>query len=166
HSVHTAGRTRADQRLRSARPQPGTQPRQGGRRRCPGSSAHAPRPALERRYELHVRGGRDARAAGGAAENLRASTRRIRRRGTIPSVNFSLSPEQQSFVDRIRAFARDRVAPEAAAIDVSGAFPHALVKEAAALGLAGVTIPKEHGGLGRDYLSYALAIEALAYAGA
>jgi butyryl-CoA dehydrogenase len=81
-------------------------------------------------------------------------------------VNFSLSPEQQSFVARAQAFARDRVAPQAAAIDATGAFPHALVQEAAALGLMGVTIPVEHGGQGRDYLTYALAVEAIALAGA
>jgi alkylation response protein AidB-like acyl-CoA dehydrogenase len=81
-------------------------------------------------------------------------------------VNFSLSAEQQTFVERVREFARQRVAPEAAAIDAAAAFPHALVKDAAALGLMGVTIPKEWGGLGRDYLSYALAIEAIAHSGA
>jgi butyryl-CoA dehydrogenase len=81
-------------------------------------------------------------------------------------VNFSISPDQEVFVARVRAFARDRVAPQAAGIDATGVFPHALVKEAAALGLMGVTIPAEHGGLGRDYLSYALAVEAIALSGA
>jgi butyryl-CoA dehydrogenase len=81
-------------------------------------------------------------------------------------VNFSLSAEQESFVARARAFARDRVAPQAAEIDATGVFPHALVQEAAALGLMGVTIPVESGGQGRDYLTYALAVEAIALAGA
>ena len=81
-------------------------------------------------------------------------------------MNFSLSAEQQTFVDCIREFARERVLPQAAAIDASAAFPHALVKDAAALGLMGVTISREWGGLGRDYLSYALAVEAIAHAGA
>jgi butyryl-CoA dehydrogenase len=39
-----------------------------------------------------------------------------------------------------------------------------LVREAAALGLMGVTIPAKWGGSGRDYISYALAVEALAEA--
>jgi butyryl-CoA dehydrogenase len=81
-------------------------------------------------------------------------------------VNFSVSPEQKAFVAGVRAFARDRIAPQAAGIDATGVFPHALVKEAAALGLMGVTIPPAHGGLGRDYLSYALAVEAIALSGA
>src|SRR4029077_6800585 len=41
-----------------------------------------------------------------------------------------------------------------------------LVKAAAAQGFLGVTIAKEWGGEGRDYVSYALALEALATASA
>ena len=70
--------------------------------------------------------------------------------------------EQRAFQERIAAFANQRVAPCAAAIDEDGRFPTELVKEAAALGLLGVTIPREGGGAGRDYISYALAVEALA----
>ena len=54
----------------------------------------------------------------------------------------------------------------AATIDDEGTFPGALIKEAAALGLLGVTIPRESGGAGRDYVSYALALEALGRASA
>ncbi len=77
-----------------------------------------------------------------------------------------LSDAQQAFRQAIEAFARERVAPQAAAIDESGTFPRDLVGEAAALGLMGVTIPAEWGGAGRDYVSYAVAIEALASASA
>ena len=41
-----------------------------------------------------------------------------------------------------------------------------LKKKAAGQGLLGVTIPKAWGGLGKDYVSYALAIEAIARASA
>jgi butyryl-CoA dehydrogenase len=81
-------------------------------------------------------------------------------------MDFSLSPEQDAFVAGVRAFARDRVAPAAAAIDESGEYPRGLVAEAAALGLMGVTIPKDAGGAGRDYVSYALAMEAISQASA
>jgi alkylation response protein AidB-like acyl-CoA dehydrogenase len=81
-------------------------------------------------------------------------------------MDFALSPEQESFVARVRAFARDRVAPQAAAIDAGGAFPRELVREAGRLGLMGVTIPPHRGGAGRDYVSYALAVEAVAFASA
>jgi alkylation response protein AidB-like acyl-CoA dehydrogenase len=81
-------------------------------------------------------------------------------------VDFSFNAEQESFAARVRQFARERVGPRAAEIDATGVFPRELVHEAAALGLAGVTIPQAHGGGGRDYVSYALAIEALALSSA
>ena len=81
-------------------------------------------------------------------------------------MDFSFNAEQESFAARVRQFARERVGPRAAEIDATGVFPRELVHEAAALGLAGVTIPEAHGGGGRDYVSYALAIEALALSSA
>ena len=81
-------------------------------------------------------------------------------------MDFALTPEQQAYVDGVRAFARDRVASRAADIDASGVFPRDLVTEAARLGLMGVTIPREHGGAGRDYVTYAHAVEAVAFSSA
>ena len=77
-----------------------------------------------------------------------------------------LTDAQKAFQQRIEQFACDRVAPHAAAIDEQGAFPRGLVGELAQLGLMGVTIPVEWGGAGLDYISYAVAIEALAAASA
>jgi butyryl-CoA dehydrogenase len=79
-------------------------------------------------------------------------------------VDLSLTDTQQAFEGHVATFAAERVAPRAAAIDESNAFPLELVREAAALGLMGVTVDRAHGGAGRDYVSYALAIEALAKA--
>ena len=81
-------------------------------------------------------------------------------------MDFELTEEQRAFVDRVADFARARVAPAAASIDQSGTFPIDLVREAFALGLASVTVARDQGGGGRDYLSYALAIEAVARASA
>ena len=77
-----------------------------------------------------------------------------------------LTDRQRAFQTDMEAFAAERVAPEAAAIDESGVFPRALVQAAARAGLMGVTIPREWGGAGRDYVSYAVAIEAVAKASA
>src|SRR5258706_11253208 len=77
-----------------------------------------------------------------------------------------LTPEQKAFQASIDVFARDIIAPGAAAIDESGEFPFEELRGAAALGLLGATIPKASGGAGLDYLSYALAIEAIARASA
>jgi len=81
-------------------------------------------------------------------------------------MDFSLSPEQESYLAKVTAFARERVAPAAARIDESAEYPRDLVKEAAALGLMGVTVPREAGGAGHDYLTYAMAIEIVAQASA
>jgi alkylation response protein AidB-like acyl-CoA dehydrogenase len=81
-------------------------------------------------------------------------------------VEFALTPDQQTYVDGVRAFARDRVAPRAADIDASAAFPRDLVIEAARLGLMSVTIPREWGGAGRDYVTYAHALEAVSFSSA
>src|SRR6476660_8566438 len=69
-----------------------------------------------------------------------------------------LTEEQRSFKDSIERFA--------ARIDESGEFPIDLIRASAAQGLLGVTIPTTWGGAGRDYVSYALAIEAIARASA
>ncbi len=79
-------------------------------------------------------------------------------------MNLDLTDDQKAFQQRVARFARKRVAAEAAAIDESGDFPLELVREAAALGLMGVTIPSQWGGANRDYVSYALALEELARA--
>jgi butyryl-CoA dehydrogenase len=77
-----------------------------------------------------------------------------------------LTAEQQTFQASIQQFAREIVAQRAAGIDKSGEFPSDVLHAAAAYGLLGVTIPKTWGGAGRDYVSYALAIEAIAHASA
>jgi len=77
-----------------------------------------------------------------------------------------LSAEQQAFKSSIAQFAREVVAPRAAAIDESGEYPHDVIRAAAGRGLLGVTISTAWGGGGRDYVSYVLAIEAIARASA
>ena len=72
--------------------------------------------------------------------------------------------QQRTFQQDIERYAAERIAPHAAAIDQQNTFPGDLVRDAATQGLMGVTIAKEWGGAGRDYVSYALAIEALARA--
>jgi butyryl-CoA dehydrogenase len=75
-----------------------------------------------------------------------------------------LTDDQRRYQANVIRFASERVAREAAGIDEDGVFPRSLVSEAAALGLMGATIPVEWGGGGRDYVSYALAVGALARA--
>jgi butyryl-CoA dehydrogenase len=77
-------------------------------------------------------------------------------------VILELTPEQEAFRSDVATFARERIAPHAADIDSSNRFPIELVRELAARGLLGMTTSREHGGLGVDYVSYALAVEAIA----
>ena len=81
-------------------------------------------------------------------------------------MNLDLTDQQKAWLEQVTDFANRRVAPRAAAIDEEARFPRDLVAEAAKLGLMGVTIPREQGGAGLDYVSYALGIEALARASA
>ncbi len=64
--------------------------------------------------------------------------------------------------ERVSRFARDAIAPVATELDESGAFPWENAKLMAEMGLFGVPVPKELGGLGLDYLSYILVVEELA----
>jgi butyryl-CoA dehydrogenase len=81
-------------------------------------------------------------------------------------MELDLTPDQKAFQSTAEKFAREIVAQRAAGIDKSGEFPSDVITAAAGYGLLGVTIPKAWGGAGRDYISYALAIEAIAKASA
>lgn len=81
-------------------------------------------------------------------------------------MRIELTPGQIRFRQAVRDFAAAAVAPRAAAIDASDRFPADLVSQAAARGLLGVTAPEDWGGAGRDHVSYALAVEAVAAASA
>ena len=76
-------------------------------------------------------------------------------------MDFDLTAEQELIRDTVRTFARERVAPVAAELDLAARFPTELVAELADLGLMGLPIPEEHGGAGGDTVSYAIAIEEL-----
>src|SRR4029453_11904049 len=72
-----------------------------------------------------------------------------------------LTPPQRDYQKKIGRFALGRLAPAAASIDESGDFPRELVKEAAELGLLGVTTPGAWGGGGLECVTYAFAMGAL-----
>ncbi len=77
-----------------------------------------------------------------------------------------LTGPQQAFLDQVTAFTRESVAPRAASIDEAGLFPLDVMRAAAAQGLLGITVPTQWGGLGLDYVSFAVAIEAISRASA
>jgi len=65
-----------------------------------------------------------------------------------------------------RRFSTDRIAPIAAEIDRTNAFPRALWPEMGALGLHGITAEEEYGGLGLGYLEHVVAMEEVSRASA
>src|SRR5215204_2111478 len=77
-----------------------------------------------------------------------------------------LTEAQAAFQQQAATFAAERLAPAAAAIDAEGRYPLELVREMASRGLLGVTVSREWGGGGQDYVAYALALEAVARASA
>ncbi len=79
-------------------------------------------------------------------------------------MDLSLTPEQQLFQERFRAFAEEVVAPRAAEIDRTGQFPWDVIQAAAEIGLLGLPVPEEYGGVGADGLTFTLLIEEIARA--
>ncbi|MCB1407299.1 MAG: acyl-CoA dehydrogenase family protein [Rhodobacteraceae bacterium] len=69
-----------------------------------------------------------------------------------------LTQDQTLIRDTARAFARDRLAPGAAARDLDGTIEPAILREMGELGFLGMTVDPELDGAGADYVSYALAL--------
>ena len=83
---------------------------------------------------------------------------------TAASALGRLTDDQRAIRDAVRTLARDRVAPRAAEIDRSAAFPDDLRLLLAEQGVLGLPFPERFGGLGADLLTVCLAIEALSAA--
>ncbi|MBP0481925.1 isovaleryl-CoA dehydrogenase [Sagittula salina] len=84
----------------------------------------------------------------------------------LASMKFDLGEEVESLRDMVHRWAQDRVAPMAAEIDRSNEFPAALWREMGELGLLGVTVEEDYGGVGMGYLAHTVAVEEIARASA
>jgi alkylation response protein AidB-like acyl-CoA dehydrogenase len=73
-----------------------------------------------------------------------------------------LTEEHQMIRDALRAFAQERLAPNAARWDREHHFPRDELKELARLGAFGVAVPEQYGGAGLDYVALALVLEEIA----
>ena len=83
-----------------------------------------------------------------------------------PDFDFALGETADMIRETTHRFSRDRIAPLAARIDADDWFPRELWPEMGALGLHGVTVPEEYGGLGLGYLDHVVAIEEVSRASA
>jgi alkylation response protein AidB-like acyl-CoA dehydrogenase len=78
--------------------------------------------------------------------------------------NFALSEEHEALREAVRALADDKIAPRAADIDRSAAFPWDVYEALVKADFHAVHIPEEYGGAGGDALAAALVIEEVARA--
>ncbi len=81
-------------------------------------------------------------------------------------LDFGLSEMAEAIRETTHRFATDRIAPLAARIDEEDWFPVEIWPEMGALGLHGVTVPEDSGGLGLGYLEHVIACEEISRASA
>ena len=83
-----------------------------------------------------------------------------------PSLNFGLDQELNALRDMVAQFAAVEIAPRAAEIDSSNAFPMDLWCKLGDLGLLGITVDERYGGSGMGYLAHCIAMEEISRASA
>ncbi|MBX6352074.1 MAG: acyl-CoA dehydrogenase [Thermoflavifilum sp.] len=81
-------------------------------------------------------------------------------------MDFEFTPEQREIRKLVAEFARDVIQPRAAEIDEKDEFPRDIIRKMGELGIMGLPIPEEWGGVGADFVSYISAIEEISYASA
>ncbi len=69
--------------------------------------------------------------------------------------------EQRAICEMVRQFADEQIIPNAEHYDHEDTFPEPIVAQMRELGLFGVTIPEEYGGMGLDLSTYAMIVEEL-----
>jgi isovaleryl-CoA dehydrogenase len=85
---------------------------------------------------------------------------------STPDFDFALGEHGDMIRESTMRFATDRIAPIAAKIDAEDWFPRDLWTEMGALGLHGITVGEEDGGLGLGYLEHVIACEEISRASA
>src|SRR6476619_6557409 len=85
---------------------------------------------------------------------------------TDAMLDFDLGEMADTIRDTTRRFADDKIAPIAAEIDETDEFPRHLWPQMGELGLHGITVEEEDGGLGLGYLEHVIAQEEVARASA
>jgi isovaleryl-CoA dehydrogenase len=81
-------------------------------------------------------------------------------------LDFALGEMADTIRDTTRRFAAEKIAPLAARIDSEDWFPRELWPQMGELGLHGITVEEEYGGLGLGYLEHVVAQEEVARASA
>lgn len=74
-------------------------------------------------------------------------------------MDFELTDEQQMFQDVLRSFVSEHIKPVVREYEREGRYPSEIVAKMAEMGLFGITVPAEFGGLGLDVVSMSLVFE-------
>ena len=77
-------------------------------------------------------------------------------------MDFELSEEQRLFRDTIRDFVAKEIEPVASEWEAADRYPTEIVEGLKEMGLFGMMIPEEYGGLDLDFVTYAMVFEELA----
>ncbi len=72
-----------------------------------------------------------------------------------------LSDEQQELLGLVREFVDEQIIPVAMALEHADEYPTKIVEQMQEMGIFGLMIPEEYGGLGESLLTYALTVEEL-----
>ncbi|RDI61089.1 isovaleryl-CoA dehydrogenase [Microvirga subterranea] len=80
--------------------------------------------------------------------------------------NFDLGETADAIRATVRNFAQDHIAPRAQEIDRTNEFPRDLWPQMGELGLHGITVEEEYGGIGLGYLEHVIAVEEISRASA
>jgi isovaleryl-CoA dehydrogenase len=81
-------------------------------------------------------------------------------------LDFALGEMADAIRDTTQRFAADRIAPIAAEVDETNKFPRELWPEMGELGLHGITVEEQWGGLGLGYVEHCIAMEEVSRASA
>jgi short/branched chain acyl-CoA dehydrogenase len=76
-------------------------------------------------------------------------------------LDYRLDEEHEELRKTVEAFARDVVAPVIGDLYERGEFPYDIVARMGTMGLFGLPVPEEYGGMGGDYFAVCLALEEL-----
>ncbi len=79
-------------------------------------------------------------------------------------MDFELSEQQTALRELVRDFARKSIRPVAREWELSGRYPQEIVDQMKAMGLFGMLVPQEYGGIAIDAVSYSLVFEEIARA--
>jgi alkylation response protein AidB-like acyl-CoA dehydrogenase len=77
-------------------------------------------------------------------------------------MDFELTDEQKAFRETLRAFVDKEIVPVATEWEHSGRYPAEIVDKMKQMGLFGLSVPEEYGGMAADMVSFALVFEEIA----